>query len=229
MRLGLFVGWLVWGLAGLVSAASLLAPKVLIVTMFEPERNAWLDNMPLSRNISFPGLSPLFPHVSCNHDGEVCLITTGEGEINAAASLSAVVYSLSFDLRKTYILMNGIAGISPDAGTLGSVGLARYAVQVGLQYGIDARQAPKNWTYSFWNYGTMKPGSYPRNFYGTEVFELNSSLRDRVFELVKNVKLKDTSAVKKYRSTYSQERAKAPPSVFKGDVTTSDLYFTGKI
>ena len=44
-----------------------------------------------------------------------------------------------FDLTKTYFLIAGIAGINSKFGTLGSVALARYAVQVDLQYEFDAR------------------------------------------------------------------------------------------
>ena len=228
MRLGLFVGCMFLGLATLCSASSVVAPKVLVITMFEPEREAWLSKMPLTRNITVGGLSPLYPHVSCDHDAEVCLITTGEGEINAASTVSALMSSLRFDLRSTYILVNGIAGVNPDVATMGSVGFARFAVQVGLQYSIDAREAPKDWNYTFWNYGTSKPGQYPQVLYGTEVFEINTHLRDRVFELVKHLRLKDNASVKKQRATYPQVKAKAPPVVFQGDITTSDMYFTGK-
>ena len=59
-------------------------------------------------------------------------------------------------------------------------------------------------------------------------FEINTHLRDRVFELVKHLRLKDNASVKKQRATYPQVKAKAPPVVFQGDITTSDMYFTGK-
>lgn len=229
MLKGIFAWVLLCTLASAGFAASVVAPKVLIVTLFEPEREAWLSKMPLDRNVTVHGLSPLFPHVSCDHNGEVCLVTTGEGEINAASTISALCYSMMFDLRKTYILVNGIAGVNPEVATMGSAGFARFAVQVGLQYGIDARQAPNHWNYTFWNYGTKSPGKYPGLFYGSEVFEVNTNLRDKVFDLVKDVQLHDNAAAKKLRATYPQAKAKAPPALFKGDITTSDLYFTGKI
>lgn len=132
--------------------------------MFTPERDVWLTNMPSlnKRNISIPGLSPIFPHVHCQRSGEVCLVATGvshahdlsqqpytdrclfadsqEGQINAAASTTALFLSERFDLRKTYMLVAGIGGVNPNVGTLGSVVFARYAVQASQQYALDARE-----------------------------------------------------------------------------------------
>lgn len=75
-----------------------------------------------------------FPLIAC------CL------EINAAASITALTFSPKFNLKKTYFLIAGIAGINPKIGTLGSVTFARYAVQVALQYEIDAREIPENFS-----------------------------------------------------------------------------------
>ncbi|WFD32474.1 hypothetical protein MSPP1_003522 [Malassezia sp. CBS 17886] len=204
-----------------------IAPKVLVVTLFSPERAAWLTELPLKNCTRIAGLSPLFPDLCCDGNGSVCLVTTGEGEINAAASMAALLYAPVVDLRKSYVLVNGIAGVSPDAGTVGSVGFARFAVQVGLQYGLDGRSLPHGWDASFWNYGTSQPDTYPTLFYGSEVFEMNAHLRDRVFNLVKNERLADSHVTRAHRKAYPEAPARDPPRVFKGDVTTSDLYFTG--
>lgn len=210
------------------NSTTLISPKVVVVTLFEPERNAWLSKFSFNQNISIPGGSPLYPYASCDEAGEVCLITTGEGEINAAATLTSFLYHHRFDLTKSYFLVNGIGGISPHAGTIGSVSFARYAIQFGLQFGLDSREMPKDWNYSFWNYGTSRPGQYPGMFYGTEVFEVNTNLREKVLDIVKDVKLADNDAAKANRRNYSFSPANEPPKVLKGDVLTSDLYFTGK-
>lgn len=208
--------------------SSAIAPKVVVVTLFELERNVWAKGLQFTRNISLPGGSPLFPYVTCDNNADVCLITTGEGEINAASTFTSFLFSSQFDLRKTYFVVNGIAGVNPHAGTVGSVSLTRFAIQFGLQYGLDAREAPQGWNYSFWNYGTDTPGQYPTFFYGTEIFEVNTNLRDKVFELVQNVTLSDNDAAKANRANFTYAPANQPPAVFKGDVTTSDLYFTGE-
>lgn len=75
----------------------------------------------------------LFPHVHCTADLQICQVTTGESEINAAATITAVALSNKFDLTSTYFMIAGIAGVSPLWSTLGGVALSRYAVQVALQ------------------------------------------------------------------------------------------------
>lgn len=89
----------------------------------------------------------------------------------------ALVLYPAFDLKRTYFLIAGIAGINPKQGTLGSVGFARYAVQVALQREIDAREMPANFSSGYFAQGTTFPGIYPQDIYGTEVFELNDDLR----------------------------------------------------
>ncbi|CCU99048.1 unnamed protein product [Malassezia sympodialis ATCC 42132] len=164
------------------SSPDTLMPKVMVVTLFEPERKAWIG-----RNFTYP----------------------------------------RFNLTQTYFIVNGIAGINPAMGTIGSVGFPKFAVQFGLQYGLDAREIPSNWTDSFWNYGTSQPGEYPGWLYGTEVFGLNTGLLDKVFPIATQVQLNDTQLAMDQRAAYSQPPARSPPAVFHGDVMTSDLYFTG--
>lgn len=81
-------------------------------------------------------------------------------------------------------MIAGIGGVSPELATLGSVTLAKYAVQVALQYEFDAREIPANFSTGYVPFGTKAPGQYPKNIYGTEVFELNEALRDKVWNPV---------------------------------------------
>lgn len=58
-----------------------IKPKVFLIDMFPPEGAAWYgipEFNVLARNISVPGISPLFPDVHCTEDGDVCQIITGE-------------------------------------------------------------------------------------------------------------------------------------------------------
>ena len=56
-------------------------PKVFLIDMFPPEGAVWYGipefNL-LARNITVPGLSPLYPDVHCTESGDVCQIVTGE-------------------------------------------------------------------------------------------------------------------------------------------------------
>src|SRR5262245_39261607 len=64
------------------------APKVMIITMFAPERQVWIDNLGPWRDVRVPGLPADYPNVSCNR-AAVCVMTTGMGHANAAASTMA--------------------------------------------------------------------------------------------------------------------------------------------
>ncbi|KGQ09523.1 hypothetical protein BBAD15_g5133 [Beauveria bassiana D1-5] len=215
-------------------AADTITPKVMIVSMFAPEAQAWYHNFKRSGlgnlsalDIPSRGLSRLFPSISCTQDASVCHVTVGEGEINAAASAMALLLSPVFDLRETYFLLGGIAGVNPHRGTLGSVAFARYAVQVGLQYEVDPRSAPDDWDTGYISYGSDRPHQYPSIVYGSEVFELNAKLRDAAYDLASTATLDDADNARALGAQYAAASAAAPPGLVKCDVTTSDVYFVG--
>ncbi|CAD6499717.1 BgTH12-03825 [Blumeria graminis f. sp. triticale] len=215
------------------------APKVVIISLFSPEANVWYDNAHvtgsignlLEKNITVPGLSPLFPQVHCLGDGSVCQVTTGESEINAAATMTALVYSPLFDFRNTYFMVAGIAGVNPRHGTLGDVAFSKYAIQVALQYEIDIRELPDNFTTGYFPQGSQAPDQYPLDIYGTEVFEVNENLRDNAARFASKAVLTDSAAAKVYRARYGSSQAYVAatrsPQVISCDVTTSDVYFSG--
>ena len=185
-------------------------------------------------NVSTPGLSMLFPHVHCVEDYSVCQVTTGESEINAASTIMALTLSPKFDLRKTYFLVGGIAGVNPKYSTLGGVALSKYAIQVALQYEFDAREMPENFTTGYLPYGTTLPSQYPTILYGTEVLELNEALRDAAFTFASRANLSDNAEAAEYRAKYAASgpiyaAATLPPSVVKCDSATSDVYYSGAL
>jgi len=176
----------------------------------------------------------LYPHVHCVADYSICQMTTGEAEINAAASVTATVLSDKFDFTKTYFMIAGIAGVNPKVGTLGSVALGRYAIQVAQQYEFDARDMPANFSTGYLGYGTYMPNEYPTEQYGTEVFELNEALRDLAYEYAVGANLSDNAIAAEYRAKYAAEgevytAATQPPSVLKCDSATSDVYYSGNL
>lgn len=183
----------------------------------------------MTTNITVAGFSPLFPHAHCTEDYSVCQITTGEAEINAAASITALYLSPLFDLTKTYFMIAGIAGVNPYYGTTGTAAFARYAIQVALQYEIDAREIPSNWSTGYFAIGSIAPAQYPAIIYGTEVFELNVNLRDKAVSLAADVQLNDSSDAIAYRAKYDYAPANEPPKVTTGDSATSDVYYSGAL
>jgi len=213
-----------------------VTPKVFIIDMFPPEGSAWYG-IPefdlLAHNITVPGLSPLYPDVHCTASGDICQVITGEAEINAASTISALVYSPLFNFTKTYFFIAGIAGVNPEVATLGSVTFARFAVSVALQYEFDAREIPDNFTTGYVPQGSTFPSEYPQSIYGTEVFEVNDALRQMAISWASTAALNDSTAAQAYRANYASTAAykagSMGPSVVGCDTATSDVYFSGNL
>jgi purine nucleoside permease len=138
-------------LVAALSAGSSIADarpvKIMIINMFGDtpfpfsEASAFTGNLKLKESIPVRGLSPDYPDVLCNSD-DVCQMVAGEGHANVAASTMALILSEKFDLRDTYFLIAGIAGIDPNQGTTGSAAWARYLIDYGLSWEIDSREIP---------------------------------------------------------------------------------------
>jgi purine nucleoside permease len=208
--------------------AALPAPKVMIVSMFAPEGKVWLDHLGPWRDIAVPGLSPDYPAVHCNR-AMVCVITTGMGHSNAAASTMALVFSRRFDLRHTYFLVAGIAGINPEQGTVGSVGWARYLVDFGIQWEIDAREIPSDWRSGYLGINAKQPGDKPPLDYRTEVFQLDEALLQKALALSRGVTLSDGPEAKAARAKFPAAPANQPPTVLQCDTLAGDTWFSGQL
>lgn len=207
-----------------------IAPKVMVVAMFEPEQHAWTSRVPFEHEVQVPGLSLSYPGVRCTKNWDVCQFTTGEGEINAATSMAFVLALAQFDFSQTFWLLSGIAGGEPSQITTGLVAFSRFAVQVGLAYQIDPKEIPeKNWTTGYFAYGTTDPWTYPEAVYGTEVYELNDNLRQRALRIASqaNLDVGDDQNIA-LRQLYDGP-ARQAPRVVGCDVLTLDNYFTGEL
>ncbi len=203
-----------------------LAPRVMIISMFGPEGQIWLDKLGPWQAYTVPGLSPDYPKVNCNRDA-VCVFTTGMGHTNAAASTLALAFSHVFDLRKTYFLISGIAGINPELGTVGSVAWARYLVDFGIQWEIDAREIPAGWTTGYLGINTKSPTEKPPLDYRTEVFKLNEALLQKGYALSKRVVLSDGPEAQAARAKFAYAPANQPPTVLQCDTLAGDTWFSG--
>ncbi|KAH6847526.1 purine nucleoside permease [Chaetomium sp. MPI-CAGE-AT-0009] len=233
--------------AGVIRRTDIIKPKIMIISMFAPEATIWQRNLPRTPlgdlhalNLTLPGLSMLHPTIHCTATGAICQLTTGEGEINAASSTAALALSPRFDLRQTYFLVAGIAGVNPRRATLGGVALARYAVQVALQHELDAREMPDGFETGYVPFGAAEPYADPGIWYGTEVMELNGGLRDRAFEFARRGELVDSEDAVAYRGRYGTRMGEevhdhpfaagvGGPEVVKCDAATSDVYYSGKL
>jgi purine nucleoside permease len=210
-----------------VAPAAPLPVKVLVINLFGLEAAPWIAALKPTQDIAVPGLSSDYPFVKCNTDA-VCQMTTGMGHANAAASVMAVLLSGRFDLRKTYFLIAGIAGIDPARGTLGSVAWARYLVDAGIAHEIDARELPKNWSDGYFGVMTNGPDEVPRFDYRTEAFRLDDALLGQALALSHSVQLQDAQDLQAYRRHYPEAAAKQPPSVIQCDTLSGDTWWSGR-
>lgn len=204
------------------------SPKVVIISMFGPEGQVWLDKLGPWRDIAVPGLSPDYPVVHCNR-ADVCVLTTGMGHTNAAASVMALVFSKQLDLSRTYFLVAGIAGINPEIGTVGSTGWARYLVDFGVQWEIDAREIPADWSGGYLGINTHGPADKPPLDYRTEVFRLDEALLQKAFALSRSVTLSDGPEAQAARSHFPSAPANQPPTVLQCDTVAGDTWFSGTL
>jgi len=149
------------------------------------------------------------------------------GHANAAASTMALAFSPRFDLRQTYFVVAGIAGIDPLRGTLGSAAWAKYLVDFGIQWEIDAREIPGQWRSGYLGINTKSPGDKPSLDYRTEVFQLNPQLSEAAFALSRNVTLADNAQAKAARAKYRYAPANRPPTVIQCDTLAGDTWWSG--
>src|SRR5260370_23455543 len=177
--------------------------KVMIINMFGgtafpfSEASAFTANLGLNESIPVRGLSPDYPNILCNSD-DVCQMVTGEGHANVAASTMALILSNKFDLRHTYFLIAGIAGIDPHEGTTRSAAWARYLIDYGISWEIDAREIPGTaadpippvWPYGYAAIFPTDTTKHPSNSwpsiptpYHSEMYQLNEPLLQKILAL----------------------------------------------
>jgi purine nucleoside permease len=202
--------------------------KVMIISMFGPEGQVWLDRLGPWQSIPVAGLSSDYPDIHCNKQ-DICVMTTGMGHTNAAASTMALTFSPRFDLRHTYFMVAGIAGIDPLRGTVGSAAWAKYLVDFGIQWEIDGREIPPNWNTGYLGINAKRPGDKPPLDYRTEVAQLNARLADAAFALSRNVALADSVQAQAARAKFNYAPANRPPTVIQCDTLTGDTWWSGTL
>ncbi len=233
MRICLAVLTLFLGSLGAVSGQTAPIPiKVVVVTMFEigadtgdkpGELQYWVERNRLDQVLPFP---QGFHDLRTNGEG-VLAVLTGMGTAKAAGSIMALGLDPRFDLRKAYWIVAGIAGVDPADASLGSAGWAEWVVDGDLAYEVDGREIPADWSTGFVPLGKATPYELPRNGDRGEVYHLNPALTDWAFKLTENVKLDDTTEMRKDRAAYASANARRPPFVLKGDTISASTFFSG--
>ena len=217
-----------------------IAPKVIVVTMFETgdvrgdavgELQFWVERLGLDTEIEFAaGFERLF----MNDDG-VMAILVGGGISNAAASIMALGLDDRFDLTQSYWLVAGIAGADPEDLSLGSAAWADHVVDGDLLYEIDGREIPEDWPYGMLPLGGDRPTNDPNDLIAgwtvnSIAFTLNKQLVEWAYAITKDIDLGDSPGIAAYRANYTNHpAAQRPPFVTIGATMSSSTYWHGAL
>lgn len=127
-------------------------------------------------------------------------MVTGMGHANVAASTMAVTLDARFDLRRTYFLIVGIAGIEPAQGTVGTATWARYLVDSGIAHELDVRDMPKSWRTGHHGLMTKGPDEKPKFEYHTEYAQFDEALLQKALALTNGATLADNDKTRADRA-----------------------------
>jgi len=190
-----------------------IRPKVVIVAMFERgedtgdepgEFQYWVEREQLDRVIPLPAA---YRAVRANADGSVIGLVTGVGNTNAAATIMALGLDPRFDLKKSYWLVAGIAGLDPADASIGSAVWADYVVEGDLGHEIDAREIPAGWKTGYIPLRKKKPYELPllpAVERGNNCYQLNPGLLQWAYALTKDTPLPDNDSLRGFRARYTR-------------------------
>jgi purine nucleoside permease len=233
-----------------LSAADKIPIKVIVVSCFEVgddtgdapgEFQFWAEREKLTDKIEVPGA----PHALCrNAEGLYGTVAGNTRDTHlTAVRTSELIMALCldprWDLRKTYWLINGIAGIDPASGSIGSAVWTTNVVDGDALREIGETEMPASWRYGLFAIGTTHPDELPKKqgnggWGGAELaytmnYPLNGALTRWAYEISKNVEIPDSAPLKEWREKYRGfPEAQKPPHVMMGDSLGTARYWHGE-
>jgi purine nucleoside permease len=161
--------------------------------------------------------------------------------VPASELIMALALDPQLDLRKTYWIINGISGIDPAHGPIGSAVWAGHVIDGDAMREVGEAEMPANWTYGLFAIGTSAPNTLPpahadaggwggATLAYTMDYALNPGLTRWAFEL-SNAKatLPDSPELKAWRMQYTgYPKAQLPPQILMGDTLSSARYWHGE-
>ena len=202
-----------------------VAPAVIVLTAFPPEWHAWTTQRAFHhQTLQVPGLSkPLI----CDRN-HVCVTETGEGEINAAVTVTSLVKDKSLDVRKTIFIRSGIAGgVDSRTSALGSVYINNWVISwaFGHHYLSDRKKlawSPPGCS----DYASPKHcGEYTQDLYENLAYKINPSLLGPALKAAADVPLANSLEAKNLDKTFG---ISSSPKVMVGATITGDDFWIGK-
>ena len=190
-------------------AADPISIKVLILPKFE---NGEMTG-------DFPGEAQYY-YDAYVKDG-VALYVTGMGKVNSAMSLQAILSDSRFDFSDAYVFSTGCAGSAIEYGVMGDVYVITATVDYDLGHHADPRELTDESDATWYHDDSYDSASYKI---------LNQDLCNKVYDLVKDVKIETTDNTRAYMAAAfdNAEWATRDPEVLKGTTVTSDNYWKGE-
>lgn len=151
----------------------------------------------------------------------IALYVTGMGKVNTAMSLQAILMDNRFDFSNAYIISTGCAGSAVEYGVMGDVFVITATVDFDLGHHADPRElADANGT-TWYHDASYDSASYKI---------LNQELCDKVYNLVKDVKIETTEKTRAFMAAAfdNAEWATRDPMVLRGTTVTGDNYWKGE-
>ncbi len=150
----------------------------------------------------------------------VALYVTGMGKVNAAISTQAILSDPRFDFSNAYIISTGCAGSAMGTTVMGDVFVITAAIDFDLGHHADIREM-QNQEATTW----FHDGSYD----SSSIIKLNTELTDKLYEMVKDVKVETTPRTRNFMSAAfdGAEWAIRDPQVLKGTTVSGDNYWKG--
>lgn len=206
--------------------------RVVILTAFEigedqgdkaGEFQAWANILP--EKIDFP-VAPR--NLRFDPKTGVLAINTGMGTGQAATSVMALGYDDRFDLSHAYWLVAAIAGVNPNASSIGSAAWIGNVVDSDFGYWLDPREMPSDWSTGWIPWDKKRPYESPRPDNTHNLFALNKALQNWAYQQTAGITLPDNPVLQKIRSGYpSYPAALRPPEIIKGDEATGQAFWHG--
>jgi len=208
------------------------APRVVIITAFQPELSRWITTLPLGEELPFPaGLAAGQPPLRANRSLGVLGFTSGMRPSRAAASLLALGHDARLDLRESHWLVAGIAGVDPAWGSIGSVFLPRYLVGLGGGYYIDGEGNVPHGRRHADDYGPPLPTQQEAHE-RQSLFVLDAALVEWAHGVASSAAvLPDSPRLQQSRAGYTaadEAPAREPPAVRFGDSLTGETFWAGR-
>ena len=211
------------------AAATAVATLAADTGDFPGEFQYWVERLPLPETLPFP---QGYRALRFNAARSVLGIVTGEGAERGAASIMALGSDPRFDFSKAYWLVAGIAGVDPNAASVGSAAWANWVVNADLGFEIDARDMPSSWTTGIVPCGRPTPYAAPApardSMHGQSAYELDAGLVEWAYHLTAATPLADDAALRSIRARYSRyANATRAPFVLRGDTLAGDRFWIG--